>query len=137
MIAVALTLALYYGLGVPFIGSVYWYALVVLLLTWASLGVGFLVSAISRSESQAVQFSMISLLASVFFSGFFLPLENFIPYVRGVGYVLPVTHGVRGFQDIMLRGYAPGDQTLAWLGGIALVCFVLAWVLWRRNLRRR
>jgi ABC-2 type transport system permease protein len=137
VIAALLTLGLYYGLGVPFIGDIYWYALIVLLLVWASLGVGFLISAISKSESQAVQFSMIALLGSVFFSGFFLPLANFRPYVRGVAYILPVTHGVTGFQNIMLRGRLPSDQTIWWLSGIALVCFVLAWRLWRRNLKRR
>jgi ABC-2 type transport system permease protein len=115
----------------------YWYVLAVLLLTWASLGLGFLISALSKSESQAVQLSMIALLGSVFFSGFFLPLNNFIAYVRGVAYTLPVTHGVQAFQDIMLRGYQPSNATIAWLCGIALVCFVLAWLLWRRNLKRR
>ena len=137
IIATALTLGLYYGLGVPFIGNPFWYGLAVLLLIWASLGVGFLISAVSKSESQAVQLSMIALLGSVFFSGFFLPLANFIPYVRGVAYALPVTHGVQAFQDIMLRGRLPSDQTLLWLSGIALVCFVLAWQLWRTNLKRR
>lgn len=137
LIATALTLGLYYGLGVPFVGDPFWYALVVLLLTWASLGLGFLISAVSKSESQAVQLSMIALLGSVFFSGFFLPLANFTPYVRSVSYILPVTHGVQGFQEIMLRGRLPGDLTLAWLGAIALVCFVLAWQLWRRNLKQR
>jgi ABC-2 type transport system permease protein len=137
LIAALLTLGLYYGLGVPFVGNPYWYALSVLLLTWAALGLGFLISAVSRSESQAVQLSMIALLGSVFFSGFFLPLENFIPYVRGVAYALPVTHGVQAFQDIMLRGNLPSNETIAWLSGIALVCFVLAWQLWRRNLKRR
>lgn len=137
LIAALLTLGLFYGLGVPFVGNPYWYALVVLLLSWASLGLGFLISAVSKSESQAVQLSMIALLGSVFFSGFFLPLGNFIPYVRGVAYALPVTHGVQAFQDIMLRGLLPSDQSLAWLSGIALVCFVLAWQLWRRNLKRR
>lgn len=137
IIAALLTLGLYYGLGVPFVGNPIWYGVVVLLLVWASLGVGFLISALSRSESQAVQLSMIALLGSVFFSGFFLPLANFTKYVRGVSYLLPVTHGVQGFQDVMLRGFLPSDLTLAWLGGIAAVCFVLAWELWRRNLKRR
>jgi ABC-2 type transport system permease protein len=136
-IALILTLGLYYGLGVPFVGNIYWYALVVLLLTWASLGLGFLISALSGSESQAVQLSMIALLGSVFFSGFFLPLANFTEYVRLFAYMLPVTHGVQGFQAIMLRGQLPSEFSIMWLSGIALVCFVLAWQLWRRNLRRR
>jgi ABC-2 type transport system permease protein len=108
-----------------------------LLVTVASLSLGFLISALSKSESQAVQLSMIALLAAVFFSGFFLPLQNFLSFVQWIAYLLPVTHGVRAFQDIMLLGRLPTDETLAWLGGIALVCFLLAWQLWRRNLKRR
>ncbi len=137
VIAAVLTAALYYGLSVPLVGSVLWYALSVLLLIWASLGVGFLISALSKSESQAVQFSMIALLGSVFFSGFFLPLENFIPEVRGVAYLLPVTHGVQAFQAVMLRGRIPDIATMSGMAAIALVCFLLAWMLWRRNLKRR
>src|SRR4051794_13478072 len=68
LIAAALTLGLYYGLGVPFNGNPFWFSVVVLLLIWASLGIGFVISALSTSESQAVQLSMIALLGSVFFS---------------------------------------------------------------------
>ncbi len=80
---------------------------------------------------------MIALLGSVFFSGFFLPLENFIAQVRTVAYVLPVTNGVQALQSVMLRGRAPNIFTLGGLALIALVCFMLAWMLWRRNLKRR
>ncbi len=126
-----------FGLAVPFVGNPLWFALSVLLVTVASLGLGFLISAISRSESQAVQLSMISLLAAVFFSGFFLPLQNFQAFAQWLAFLLPVTHGVRAFQDTMLRGQLPTDETFLWLGGIALVCFLLAWQIWRGNLKRR
>lgn len=125
------------GLGVPFVGSPLWFALALALVAIASLSLGFLLSALSRSESQAVQLSMISLLAAVFFSGFFLPLENFTALVRWLAYLLPVTHGVRAFQLIMLRGQLPEVATFLWLGGIALVCFVLALSIWKANLKRR
>lgn len=126
-----------FGLAIPFIGDPIWFAVAVLLVTVASLGLGFFISALSKSESQAVQLSMISLLASVFFSGFFLPLQNFAPFVQWLAFLLPVTHGVQSFQRIMLRGELPTDETFAWLGGIALVCFLLAWSIWRSNLKRR
>lgn len=126
-----------FGLAIPFVGDPIWFAVAVLLVTIASLGLGFLISAVSKSESQAVQLSMISLLASVFFSGFFLPLQNFTPFVQWLAFLLPVTHGVQSFQRIMLRGELPTNETFAWLGGIALVCFLLAWLIWRSNLKRR
>ena len=126
-----------FGLAVPFVGDLVWFAVSVLLVTVASLGLGFLISAVSTSESQAVQLSMITLLAAVFFSGFFLPLQNFQAFARWLAYLLPVTHGVRAFQDTMLRGRLPSDETFVWLGSIALVCFLLAWRIWRKNLKRR
>ncbi len=126
-----------FGMGVPFIGNPYWFALSMLLLIWASLGIGFVISAFSQTELQAVQLSMILLLGSVFFSGFFLPLANFIPPVRAAAAILPVRHGLLSFQEVMLRGRLPTDGSFAWLSGIALVCFVLAWAIWRRNLKRR
>jgi ABC-2 type transport system permease protein len=123
------------GLAVPFVGDLLWFAVAVLLMTVAALGLGFLISAISKSESQAVQLSMISLLASVFFSGFFLPLRNFAAFAQWLAFFLPVTHGVQAFQNIMLRGQLPTTETFAWLGGIAAVCFLLAWGIWRANLK--
>jgi ABC-2 type transport system permease protein len=125
------------GLGVPLAGSVPAFIGMIALLIVASLGIGFLISAVSKSESQAVQLTMIVLLASVFFSGFFLPLENFLPAVRYVSYALPVAHGVRAFQALMLRGTLPQAATVLALGGIALACFLLTLNLWQSYLRRR
>jgi ABC-2 type transport system permease protein len=126
-----------FGLAVPFRGDWLWFGIAVLLVTIASLSVGFLISALSKTDSQAVQLSMIILLASIFFSGFFMPLRNFAAFVRWLALLLPVTHGVQAFQTIMLRGTLPARSSLIWLGGITLVCFMLAWSIWRSNLKRR
>jgi ABC-2 type transport system permease protein len=127
----------YFGLGVPFVGDPIWFGIALLLVTIASLSLGFLISAVSKTESQAVQLSMIVLLASIFFSGFFMPLRNFAPFVQWLALLLPVTHGVQLFQSIVLRGTLPATWSVLWLTGITLVCFVLAWSIWRSNLKRR
>ena len=54
-------------LGVPMLGGWLAFIGIVLLLTFASLGIGLLISLVADSERQAVQLSMIVLLASVFF----------------------------------------------------------------------
>ena len=74
------------------------------LVLLASLGIGLLIAVISDSERQAVQLSLLLLLASVFFSGFVLAISEFSEPVRALAYLLPVTHGIRLMQDIMLRG---------------------------------
>jgi ABC-2 type transport system permease protein len=111
-------------LGVPMLGGVLPFTGIVLLLAFASLGVGLLISLVSDSERQAVQLSMLVLLASVFFSGFVLPVEEFIQPVRYLAYLLPVTHGIETLQDSMLRGSIRDVWMLGALGAIGVVLYI-------------
>jgi ABC-2 type transport system ATP-binding protein len=95
------------------------YDLLRLTVADSALGWGFLISALSQRESQAVQLSMILLLSSVFFSGFFLDLDSLIRPVRFVSYSMPVTYAIAGFQEIMLAGRAPIQWHLFALAGLA------------------
>jgi ABC-2 type transport system permease protein len=134
--AALLGLLVFTPLAVPFLGSVPLFVGLAVLFTLASLGIGFLISAWSSSDSQAVQLSMLVLLMSIFFSGFFLPLENFWAPVQAVGYALPLTHAVKGFQDVMLRGRAPSDIIWLMLGIIAALTFVGTSLLAQWRFRR-
>jgi ABC-2 type transport system permease protein len=124
------------GFGVPMLGSVATIALVVGLLLAASLGLGLLLASVSDSERQTVQLSLLVLLASVFFSGFVLAIDEFTEPVRAIAYVLPVTHGIRLLQDLMLRGSTTNGWELLALGVIAAVTLVGAWVALRRDMTR-
>jgi ABC-2 type transport system permease protein len=72
----------------------------------------------------------------VFFGGFVLSIDEFTAPVRAIAYALPVTHGIRLLQDIMLRGGTDEPWQLAALALIALVTLSLAWVLLRRSMTR-
>jgi ABC-2 type transport system permease protein len=124
------------GLGVPMVGQVAFVALAIALLLLASLGVGPLIAVVSDSERQAVQLSLLVLLAAVFFSGFVLPITEFSAPVRAIAYTMPVTHGIRLLQDFMLRGGTNSAWEFLALGVIAMVTLVLAWYLLRRGMTR-
>jgi ABC-2 type transport system permease protein len=123
-------------LGVPLLGGVLPFVGIVLLLTFASLGVGLLISLIADSERQAVQLSMLVLLASVFFSGFVLPVSDFAEWTQYLAYSLPVTHGIGLLQDHMLRGQLSNTWMLGVLAGIGLILYVGSLLRLRRILRR-
>jgi len=108
--------------------------LIVLLLTFASLGVGLLISLVADSERMAVQLAMLVLLASVFFSGFVLPVQDFIGPVQYLAYLLPVTHGIAALQDAMLRGMTD-PWTIGALTGIGVVLYVVSLLRMRAILR--
>jgi len=132
----ALSLALMViGLHVPMLAPLGWVALVIGLVLLASLALGLLISVISSSERQAVQLSMLLLLASMFFSGFVIRTNEFQPVVQAGSYLLPVTHGIRLLQDLLLRGTITHPWQLLALALIAAVTLVASWGLVRREMR--
>ncbi len=135
VIAVVTSLLLVGVLGVPLLGSVWLVAGIIALVVLASLGIGLLISVVADSERQAVQLALLLLLASVFFSGFVLPVNEFREGVQYAAYALPVTHGISLLQDLMLRGTTSSWWEMTALAGIALVLLVLTVLALRRTMR--
>jgi len=134
ILAAILSALIVWGLGIPMLGNWWHYGLAVVIVLFTSLGLGFLISLISATDTQAVQYSMLLLLASIFFSGFLLDLRLMWKPITALAWSLPVTYGIRMLQDIMLRG-APIPLMI--FGGIALIgigLFVIDWLLLRKNI---
>jgi len=136
VMAVSVVLLMVYGLATPLLGSPLVLAGVIALVVFASLGLGLLISVVSDSERQAVQLSLLVLLASVFFSGIVLPVEDFRFEVRALAYGLPVTHGITLLQQVMLRGTITTEWQVAVLTGSGIVLLLLTACLLRRQLTR-
>lgn len=131
-LAAVLTILIHWVLGVPMLGSILFYALVICLVILVSLGFGFLISSFARSDSQAIQFSMVLLLASIFFSGFFLQLYRLRWPAQIISWLMPSTYGLNMLQDIMLRGIQP-EPWMYWVsGGFAAALFMLNWLRLRK-----
>lgn len=116
------------------LGNWWHFALAVLVVLFTSLGLGFLISLISETDTQAVQYSMLLLLASIFFSGFLLDLRLMSRPITVLAWSLPATYGIRMLQDIMLRGT---PIPLLILGGITLIgigLFVIDWLILRKRI---
>jgi len=121
-------------LGIPILGPWLDYAVAVVILLFTSLGVGFLISLISETDTQAVQYSMLLLLASIFFSGFFLDLRLMWEPIKVLAWSLPATYGIRMFQDIMLRGSTVSPMLFQGIALIGIALFLIDWFLLRRRM---
>jgi ABC-2 type transport system permease protein len=132
----AISVGLLIGLlHVPMLGPPLLIAGTIGLLLAASLGLGLVISVVSGSERQAVQLSLLVLLASMFFSGFVLRIDEFEAPVQAAAYVLPVTHGISLLQDLFLRGFIERPWQVAALAVIAAVLLAASWILLRREMR--
>ncbi|CAA9239057.1 MAG: hypothetical protein AVDCRST_MAG42-1599 [uncultured Chthoniobacterales bacterium] len=109
-------------------------ALICFLFLLCSLGMGLVISAISRTQTQAIQFSVFFLLPVFVLSGAFAPLEQLPAAIRWISELFPLTHFCRAFRLVNLYHaplsfYAP--SLLALCAG-TLITFVGAAFLLRR-----
>ena len=82
-------------------------ALICFLFLLCSLGMGLLISAISRTQTQAIQFSVFFLLPVFVLSGAFAPLEQLPKPIQYISELFPLTHFCRAFRLVNLYRAAP------------------------------
>ena len=89
---------------VPFDGS--WFAFFIgfNLFIVVNLALGFLISAAARSQMQAIQLSVFTILPSVLLSGFLFPFAAMPGWAQVLGNIVPATHFVRIVRSVMLKG---------------------------------
>ena len=133
LVGSALTAGAVYGFGFQITGSMVWYIAIIFLVLMASLGAGFVISAVARTESEAVQYAMIALLVSIFFSGFFISLDRLIEPVRVISYLLPATYGISALQDVAFLGSAPDPLVVGGAALLATILLVAAWMLMQKR----
>ncbi|MFN2507875.1 MAG: ABC transporter permease [Chthoniobacterales bacterium] len=109
-------------------------ALICLLFLLCSLGLGLLISALSRTQTQAIQFSVFFLLPVFILSGAFAPIEQLPKAIGYVSELFPLTHFCRAFRLVNLYHATPGfyarDLVVMLVG--ALVTFLGAAFLLKR-----
>ena len=109
-------------------------AVVCVLFLLCSLGMGLVISAVSKTQTQAIQFSVFFLLPVFVLSGAFAPIEQLPAPIRYISEIFPLTHFCRAFRFVNLYRAAPSyyaPDLIALLAG-ALLTFVGAAILLRR-----
>ncbi|MFP3915038.1 MAG: ABC transporter permease [Actinomycetota bacterium] len=134
MVGALLMAVIVLAFGTPMQGSWLWAGTVLALTMTASLGLGFVIAAAASSDVQAVQFSMLSLLFTIFFSGMVVSLSRLADGVRQAAFLAPATAGTQGLQDVMFRGSPPEAIHLWILAGYGVLALAIAYLwLWRRR----
>ncbi len=113
---------------IPMLGS---YALLLTLSTLfvtAEVGVGLLISAVSRSQQQAILLVFPLAMVDLALSGYLVPVETMPRALQVLSLFTPLRHYMRILKDIMLKG---ADMSTLWpsalaLAGLALVFGLLA-----------
>ena len=108
----------------------------IVLLATASVGIGLLISSLSKTDSQAIQLVMLLLLLSIFFTGFFLPITGFAWPAWIIALFVPMTHALQGFRALLLEGKGVSSDIWWALLIISVLAYGLVLVIMRRQYRK-
>ena len=109
-------------------------ALICFLFLLCSLGLGLLISALSKTQTQAIQFSVFFLLPVFILSGAFAPIEQLPKAIAYVAELFPLTHFCRAFRLVNLYHATPSfyASDLLIMSAGAVLTFLGAAFLLRR-----
>lgn len=110
---------------VPFEGSIPMFAAFGFVFLFVVLGLGVAISTVSKSQGEAIQLAIMTLMPQIMLSGMIFPLESMAAGVRWVGYLLPLTWFIRGMRGIFLKG-TEASVLLMPLGILALMAVTVA-----------
>jgi ABC-2 type transport system permease protein len=118
--------------GVPFVGNLWVFGLGSLLFLLTYLAQGLLISVVTRNQTVAMQFSMMSgMLPSQLLSGFIFPIESMPPFFQYFTMILPARWFMRIARDTFLKG-----SSLIELGGsflaLTFICGLMIFLAARR-----
>lgn len=89
---------------VPIKGSLVLLYVLSLTFFFSTLGVGALISTVSKTFQQAAQMTQLVLLPSILISGFIFPRESLPPALQVIGGALPLTYFVIIIRGILIKG---------------------------------
>jgi ABC-2 type transport system permease protein len=107
-------------------------SLVCFLFLLCSLGLGVLISAFSKTQTQAIQFSVFLLLPIILLSGAFAPLSQLPGSIRVFSELFPLTHFCRAFRSVNMYGANFGfiaADLIALAAGAVITCVGAAYLL--------
>jgi len=90
--------------SVPIHGSVLLLALLSLPYIFVSLSLGILISSKANSQAEAMQLAFLTILPSIFFSGYIFPRETMPKFFFILSYFVPATYFIDITRGIILRG---------------------------------
>jgi ABC-2 type transport system permease protein len=111
-----------WGFGVPLRGSFPLLVGLSMLFILNTLGLGLLVSTLTRTQQQAMMMAAFTvMLPMIYLSGLIFPIENMPPAVQVVTYAIPVRYYANIIRGVFLRGSGlavlwPEALTLALMG---------------------
>lgn len=121
---------------VPFNGDFFLVLVGLTLFMFTCIGLGLLVSLVSRTRHQAQQAVMFTMIPTMVLSGFIFPIESMPPIIQPFTNLIPLKFALDVLRGSFVKGsdFAALATPLFALAGFALVIFTAAIIATRRRI---
>lgn len=120
---------------ITIVGNVVLAFAIIVLLAIVCVSLSILVSSITKTEAQAIQFLPFIVLPAFLLTGLFSPIEAIPMWMRPLSYFVPLTYAVDACRSILLRAW--GFERI-WMDFAALIVFAIVFLTMAvYSLRRR
>jgi ABC-2 type transport system permease protein len=106
------------------------------LLLLSGLGIGLFASTIANTQQEAMLTVWMTLLPSIFLSGFFFPLEAMPKFLQWVSYIVPLRYYLVIIRALLIKGVGAGAiwSEIVALAAFGVVIMTAASVRFRKRL---
>jgi len=131
MLALVIIFAMY---RIPFTGSVFGFALLILSFLIFAVGIGLLISVHCRNLQQAMVVTLVVTLPMMILSGLATPVAFMPVGFQYLSLVNPMAYAVNALQQFFLGGGALAVvlKPFSFIAGSGVICFFIAWDRFRR-----
>ena len=94
--------------GVPVHGNLLLLLALSFIFLVGALGIGLLISTISRTQLQAMQLTMFLVMPNILLSGFMFPQDAMLGFIQKISALIPLTYFIEILRAIILKGVGIG-----------------------------
>jgi len=120
---------------VPMRGSLTLLMVLSFLYMLVELGWGLMISAVAKTQMQALLITIAVIMVTIIFSGYAFPVDTMPPFMQVISNIFPLKHWLTVFRGILLKGAGIQDfwQELLAILGLGIIIYTFTIILLRRN----
>ena len=118
-------------------GSMFLVGVILFVFITGIVALGVCVSAVCGDSVFATEVLMLVSLPSFLLSGFTWPDFSMLPVIKGISWVLPLTHFIMPLRTVFMQGgdFSTVRHELYWLWTLAAVSYVVAYLVIYRTMK--
>ena len=120
---------------VPMRGSLPLLLVLSFLYMLVELGWGLMISAVAKTQMQALLITFAVIMVIIIFSGYAFPVDTMPPFMQVISNIFPLKHWLIVFRGILLKGAGVQElwPELLWILGLGIIIYTFTVIILRRN----